>query len=63
MFYAESRKHFLSSLSEKYSTKIRIPTADLKRNVKVNYYLDKYEVVQKSLKAEENKRKSYLRAD
>lgn len=47
MFYAESRKDFLSELSHKYSTKIRVPTVDLKRNVTVNYYLDKYEIAQK----------------
>lgn len=55
-----NRNNFLTSLSDKYSSKLRLPTMDLRRNVRVDYYLNKYEQIQDKVEKGEIKNNCYL---
>jgi len=42
LFYAKEKNYFLQQLSQKMEIETRLPTVDLRRNMRIDYYIDQY---------------------
>jgi hypothetical protein len=42
LFYTKERTHYLDRLTEEINVQTELPTVDLRRNMRIDYYMNQY---------------------